>query len=142
MTLTPDGASALRAMLDTPAMFPRLKQPDWTAAAIKLAKKQIIAAGQTTEALIDLQTAIGEDIFQRTLDTLTAHQAKQLAKRIDPDVNQETIASCNMSLRHIRTILNGETPTYIASAETSATPDETAKPKNKYLGRKAFRTGR
>ncbi len=141
MSLTADGRAALQAMLSDPTLFSRVRDSDWTSAAVKLAKKQVIAAGQTTDSLNELKTRLGSDLFERTLDTLTAFQAKQLAKRIDPSVSQETIASCSMALTHIRAQMSG--------APTSAKPDtpdpaQTSddKPKNKYLGRKAFRTGR
>ena len=141
MSLTADGRAALQAMLSDPSLFSRVRDSDWTSAAIKLAKKQIIAAGQTTDSLNELKERLGVDLFERTLDTLTAFQAKQLAKRIDPAVMQETIASCSMALIHIRGQLSGSAPSSEKPAPASDEPPA-EKPKNKYLGRKAFRTGR
>ena len=131
---------AVSAILNAPNKFPRLKEADWRAVAVKLAKKQVIAAGQTSDTLNELKDVLGEPVFERTLDSLTAFQAKQLAKRIDPEVADETIASCSMALIHIRATLAGEPSPH--AVDQPAEKQEPVSAKNKYLGRKAFRTGR
>lgn len=144
MSLAGDGRAALTAMLSHRERFARIKDADWSMAAIKLAKKQLIAAGQKANDLNAIKDILGADTFERTLDTLTAFQAKQLAKRIDPTVLPETIASCSMALTHIRGILSGDLSETrpVENAETPEPAEAAEKPKNKYLGRKAFRTGR
>ncbi|MEM9226231.1 MAG: hypothetical protein AAGA24_06915 [Pseudomonadota bacterium] len=149
MSLIGDGREAMRALLDAPEHFARIKDGDFAAAAVKLAKKQIIAAGQTKADLAAIRDLLGVKTFESSLDTLTAFQAKQLARRLVPSVSTETIASCNMALAFIRRELDGiDQP--VAEPETiepaaSATVDQVEPPAprtNKYLGRKAFRTGR
>ena len=57
MALTETGHAALSAILANDAAFPRVKDADLTAAAIKLARKQIIAAGLTRDDLLHLREA-------------------------------------------------------------------------------------
>ena len=149
MSLIGDGREAMRSMLDAPERFARIKDGDFAAAAIKLAKKQIIAGGQTKTDLIAIRDVLGPRTFESSLDTLTAFQAKQLAKRLVPSVTPETIASCNMALAFIRSALDGddqptgEAPTIEQPASDTLQAAEPSEPRvNKYLGRKAFRTGR
>ncbi len=142
MSFDANGKTALKAILANTETFSRIKPADYSAVAIKLAKKQVIAAGQTIETLNALKGLLGEGIFERTLDTLTAFQAKQLAKRIDETVTQETIASCSMALVFIRAKLSGDGSEKTIEPKADSTPTEEPPKKNKYLGRKAFRTGR
>lgn len=143
MALTPDGRAAIHAILAHEDLFPRVKDADLSTAAIKLARKQLIAAGLTRDDLLKLKDALGADMFEKTLDSLTPHHIKLLARRLDksaPDIEVNTGSS---ALSYVRQVLAGE----IAPA-TETTEAEPQKPaadapaKNKYLGRKAFRTGR
>lgn len=142
MSLLGDGKAAMAAMVKEAALFPRIKPADWSAAAVRLAKKQVIAAGLTASDLRTIRTAIGAPVFDRTLDDLTAFQAKLLAKRIAPDVTQEDIASKSMALAVIRERLKSQPATEPDEppADDAASPagDTPAKP-NPYIGRKAFR---
>ncbi len=137
MSLIGDGRNALSAMLAQPSLFPRLSAADYSAAALKLAKKQIIAGGLSRADQLALKTALGDDIYERTLDSLTAYQIKLLAKRLDPSATPEALASGAMALDHVRAVLSGqETP------PPPQTNTPSPKSKNKYIGRKSFRTGR
>ncbi|MEM0984648.1 MAG: hypothetical protein AAGJ32_00230 [Pseudomonadota bacterium] len=145
MSLLADGKSAVAAMAREDDLFPRIKPADWSAAAVKLAKKQVISAGLTAGDLNAVKGAISPAIFEKTLADLTAFQAKLLAKRIDPSVTQEEIASKSMALIVIRDRLGkadqtsdtGE-PARAAAAPSDSAPDEPKK-SNPYIGRKAFR---
>ena len=146
MSLIVDGQAAMRAMLDAPDRFVRIKDRDWANAAIKLARKQLVAGRQDHGDLVALREALGADIFEKTLDTLTAHQAKQLAARIDPDHRQGDFATGASALDHIRIRLAEP----VAASKTQpdrdaangAGPRDAPRKPNPYLGRKAFRTGR
>lgn len=140
MSLTVDGKAALTAILTRDDLFTRVKPADLSQAAVKLAKKQLTAAGQGVSDLLALKTALGEDIFEKCLDSLTPHQAKQLARRLDPGAEEMSVNTGPSALRHVRAILSGATNPTAKTKEAS--PKEPAKKKNKYLGRKAFRTGR
>lgn len=140
MSLTVDGKAALTAILTREDLFTRVKPADLSLAAVKLAKKQITAAGQGVSDLLALKSALGEDIFEKCLDTLTPHQAKQLARRLDTGAEDIAVNTGPSALRHIRALVSGDTaPT---AQTTEASPTEPAPKTNKYLGRKAFRTGR
>ncbi len=146
MSLLGDGKAAMAAMVKEAALFPRIKPADWSAAAVKLAKKQVIAAGLTAKDLRTIRSAIGAPVFERTLNDLTAFQAKLLAKRIDPTVTPEEIASKAMALAIIQDRLRASTPSQGArpadgeAREPAGDADAESAPKaNPYLGRKAFR---
>ena len=83
MALIPDGRAALSAILAHETQFPRVKDSDLSAAAIKLARKQIIAAGLTRDDLLQLKATLGDDMFEKTLDSLTPYHVKLLARRLD-----------------------------------------------------------
>jgi len=144
MALTENGRTALTAVLNNETLFPRVKDADLVAAATKLARKQVIAAGLTRDDLLTLKTTIGSDVFEKTLEGLSPHHVKLLARRLDKTAPEIDVNTGSSALAYVRQILDGEA---VASAdaptETTAapTPDAAAK-KNKYLGRKAFRTGR
>lgn len=141
MALTDSGRSALTALLTHEGLFPRVKDKDLAAATIKLASKQVTAAGLGRDDLLAIKSALGADIFDKTLESLSPYHIKLLARRLDktaPDIEVNTASS---ALGFVRNILDGSPA--ISAAEP---PAETAPPvpekKNKYLGRKAFRTGR
>ncbi|MEL6725184.1 MAG: hypothetical protein AAFP81_02610 [Pseudomonadota bacterium] len=144
MALTGNGRDALLAILQNDALFPRIKDPDFSAVASKLARKQVTAAGLDRDDLLEIKRALGADVFEKTLEGLSPHHIKLLARRLDktaPDIEVNTGSS---ALSYVRQILAGEGATQTAAQESSeetSTPSEPPK-KNKYLGRKAFRTGR
>lgn len=139
MSLVVDGRKALEAMLKEPDVFSRVNPSDYAALAAKLAKKQVIAGGLNRDDQLKLRDTLGEDIYEKVLDDLTAHQAKLLARRLDPAVDPFEISTARVALRHIRAVLAGQTLSEPSTEEMP--PAEPATP-NKYMGRKAFRTGR
>ncbi len=141
MALIPDGRTALSAILANEPLFPRVKDSDLAAAAIKLARKQIIAAGLTREDLLKLQETLGADMFEKTLDSLTPYHVKLLARRLDKTAAEIEVNTGSSALSHVRKILSGDV-TPGTAAEPAESTERPAPAKNKYLGRKAFRTGR
>ena len=141
MALTPDGRAALKAILAHEDLFPRVKDADLSAAAIKLARKQLIAAGLTRDDLLTLKATLGPDMFEKSLDSLTPHHVKLLARRLDRNAPEIEVNTGSSALAYVRQILAGETSDAPSEPTADAAPDEAPK-KNKYLGRKAFRTGR
>ncbi len=143
MSLIPDGRAALTAILENPDLFSRVKPADLSGAAVKLAKKQMTAAGQDVAVLQSLKTALGADVFDKTLDALSPHHIKQLARRLDKEAPEIQVNTGSSALAHVRKLLAGTVSisTPEPSAETARPETDTPK-KNKYLGRKAFRTGR
>lgn len=141
MALIPDGRTALSAILAHESLFPRVKDSDLSGAAIKLARKQIVAAGLTRDDLLTLKETLGEDMFEKTLDSLTPYHVKLLARRLDKTAAEIEVNTGSSALSHVRKILSGDAAPN-AAAEPAATAEEPAPTKNKYLGRKAFRTGR
>lgn len=141
MALTDSGQAALTAILTQSALFERVKDKDLVAAAVKLARKQVTAAGLTIDDLHTLKTALGEDVFDKTLQSLSPHHIKLLARRLDKSAPEIEVNTGSSALSYVRQLLEGgqapETPAPEAPPE-----DDAAKKKNKYLGRKAFRTGR
>lgn len=139
MALIPDGRAALSAILAHQPLFPRVRDSDLAAAAIKLARKQIIAAGLSRDDLLALKETLGADMFEKTLDSLTPYHVKLLARRLDKTAAEIEVNTGSSALSHVRKVLAGDvTP----GAAPTAPPETQAPAKNKYLGRKAFRTGR
>ncbi len=141
MALIPDARTALSAILAHESLFPRVKDSDLSGAAIKLARKQIVAAGQTRDDLLTLKETLGEDMFEKTLDSLTPYHVKLLARRLDKTAAEIEVNTGSSALSHVRKVLSGDAEPN-AAAEPAASAEEPAPTKNKYLGRKAFRTGR
>jgi len=145
MTLTGHGRAALSAILENEALFPRVRDADLATVATKLARKQVIAAGLSRDDLLALKAQLGDTVFEKTLDGLSPHHVKLLARRLDKDAPEIEVNTGSSALSYVRQILAGDiSPATIpATSETPETqaPDTAAK-KNKYLGRKAFRTGR
>ena len=142
MALTDNGRTALSAVLNNETLFPRVKDADFVAAAIKLARKQVIAAGLTRDDLLKLKATIGAEVFEKTLEGLSPHHVKLLARRLDKSAPEIEVNTGSSALAYVRQILSGDVITETeAETPTTPTPDTAAK-KNKYLGRKAFRTGR
>jgi hypothetical protein len=147
MALSDNGREALSAILSNESLFPRIKDSDLSSVASKLARKQVIAAGLTREDLLELKAALGEIVFEKTLDGLSPHHVKLLARRLDKNAPEIEVNTGSSALSYIRQILNGDvSPSESVPAEPSPIATDTATPdapkKNKYLGRKAFRTGR
>jgi len=153
------GAEALKALL---AMaFSALGEKEYAAAAGLLTKKLMISAGQTVEVMQALRDAVGKDIFDAQLKSLTAHQARLLARRLDKTVPDLEVSTAGAAVAWIRGLMNGTAPAAVpdAAAETEAetptetetvtepTPDptdpEAPKPASggSYFGRRSFRTG-
>lgn len=141
MALTEPGRTALNAVLSNETLFPRVKDTDLAAAAIKLARKQVIAAGLTRGDLLKLKANIGAEIFAKTLEGLSPHHIKLLARRLDKSAPEIEVNTGSSALAYVRQILSGEA-TASAAEPAAPKPADTAAKKNKYLGRKAFRTGR
>lgn len=140
MSLVADGKSAIRAMLDDPGRFSALKAGDWAPVAVRLAKKQVNAARQDRSDLLAIREAIGEDVFEKTLDDLSAYHAKLLARRLDKGAPEAVLKTQASAIAHVRRVLGGEAR---PEAEAPAAPQRSEeRPANRYLGRKAFRTGR
>lgn len=143
MALTETGRSALLAVLNNETLFPRVKDADLTAAATKLARKQVIAAGLTRDDLLTLKTTIGAGVFEKTLEGLSPHHVKLLARRLDKSAPEIEVNTGSSALAYVRQILSGDVAASEAQPEPSPAPaPDVAAKKNKYLGRKAFRTGR
>lgn len=144
MSLIPDGRAALIAILDHPDLFSRVKPGDLASAATKLARKQLTAAGQGLADLHKLKETLGEDVFEKSLDSLSPHHLKQLARRLDKGAPEIEINTGSSALSHIRALMRGTVSPSEAAEPAATAPEEApaAAPKNKYLGRKAFRTGR
>lgn len=139
MALTDSGRSALTALLTHDALFPRVKEKDLAAAAVKLASKQVTAAGMGRNDLLTIKSALGAEIFDKTLESLSPYHIKLLARRLDKTAPEIEVNTGSSALAFIRKVLSDETPIAPLASEKAA---DTTPKKNKYLGRKAFRTGR
>ena len=154
----PSGFNAIKALVDSSADFRAVADKDWAAAAGLIVKKLLIAAGQTGESLIALRAAVGEEIFEAQLKSLSHHQAKLLAKRLDKSVADLEVSTARAAIGHIRTLLvpapvveeKAEEPEAEAAATDPATDETVTEPPtddtppaspNPYFGRKSFRTG-
>jgi len=151
------GAEALKSLL---AMaFSALGEKEYAAAAGLLTKKLMISAGQTVEVMQALRDAVGKDIFEAQLKSLTAHQARLLARRLDKTVPDLEVSTAGASVAWIRGLMNGTAPAAapeVAAEPAAETPAETVteptqeptepeapKPASggSYFGRRSFRTG-
>ena len=151
------GVDALKSLLSM--AFSALGEKEYAAAAGLLTKKLMISAGQTVEVMRALRDAVGKDIFEAQLKSLTAHQARLLARRLDKTVPDIEVSTAGAACAWIRDLMDGNTPDTVETAapvteapaeepaaeteaETPAEP-ETPKPASSgsYFGRKSFRTG-
>ncbi|MEO0607973.1 MAG: hypothetical protein AAFY82_07060 [Pseudomonadota bacterium] len=145
MALIPDGRAALKAILAHEDLFPRVKDTDLSSAAIKLARKQLIAGGLTRDDLLTLKDTLGSATFEKSLDSLTPHHVKLLARRLDRNAPEIEVNTGSSALAYVRQILAGGALSEIQEAgpdPASQAASDSVPIKNKYLGRKAFRTGR
>ena len=156
------GADALKAILTY--AFSALGEKEYAAAAGLLAKKLMISAGQTVDDMNALRDAVGNDIFEAQLKSLTAHQARLLARRLDKTVPDIEVSTAGAACAWIRDLLNGkphpvtpeappeapaeaestaetETPAETVTEPAEAEPPKPASGGSAYFGRKSFRTG-
>ena len=148
------GADALRALLGT--AFSALGEKDFAAAAGLLTRKLMNAAGQTVDDMRTLRDAVGPDIFEAQLKSLTAHQARLLARRLDKSVPDLEVSTAGAACAWIRGLMNGATPAPVeAPAEAEVRSEAPAEPvaettdpeppkpasSGSYFGRRSFRTG-
>ncbi len=159
----PSGYRAIKALVESQADLRAVADKDWAAAAGLIVRKLLIAAGQTSESLIALRATVGDEIFETQLKTLTHHQAKLLAKRLDKTVPDFDVSSAAAAIAHVRTLLapalvveekaadpepevttpdptTDETET-VSDASADDTPPSPPDSPNPYFGRKSFRTG-
>ncbi|MEX1250831.1 MAG: hypothetical protein WEA77_06505 [Hyphomonas sp.] len=164
------GFRAIQALVGSQADFRAVADKDWAAAAGLVVKKLLNAAGQSSDSLIALRAAVGDEIFETQLKSLSHHQARLLARRLDKSVPDLEVSTVRGAAAYIRTLLapapaaeekapEPETETAAdpsteetvitdpATEEAAAalTEDETppsppAGP-NPYFGRRSFRTG-
>lgn len=162
------GLKAIEALIAARGDFSAIADKDWAAAAGLIVKKLLVSAGQSHASLTALRDAVGEDIFDGQLKTLSHHQAKQLARRLDKAAPDLEVSTARAAIAYIRTLLapasipqieaqEPESAADPSTEETTAadpatnesmdgtTDDETppsppATP-NPYFGRKSFRTG-
>ncbi|MEM9178944.1 MAG: hypothetical protein AAGA89_04500 [Pseudomonadota bacterium] len=142
MALTDSGRTALTALLTHEGLFPRVKDKDLAAAAVKLASKQVTAAGLGREDLLAIQSALGAEIFEKTLESLSPYHIKLLARRLDKSAPEIEVNTGSSALAFVRKILSDESAAKTAPDPAPAKAVDNPPKKNKYLGRKAFRTGR
>ena len=141
------GAAALAALLGNRDRFSKLADKDFAAAAGLLVRKLMISAGQTKDDMVFLRDAVGQDIFESELKSLSAYHARLLARRLDKTVDDYEVSTAGAAAAHIRKVMSGEAIASEAAApaeippsdDTPPTDDDT--PKNTYFGRKSFRTG-
>ncbi|MGE6698884.1 hypothetical protein ACQKH5_14400 [Hyphomonas sp. NPDC076900] len=107
---------------------------DWAAAAGMIAKKLLLSAGQTPESLAQVRAAIGDEAFNVQLKSLTHHQARQLARRLDKRVPDFEVSTASAAAAHVRKLLAAvklaepeaePEPVETLEVETAA-PEETA----------------
>lgn len=146
------GVDALQALLSM--AFSALGEKEYAAAAGLLTKKLMNSAGQTLDDMKALRDAVGHDIFEAQLRSLTAHQARLLARRLDKTVPDLEVSTAGAACAWIRGLMEGSASAPEAAAEAPAEPEppaetvpepaeaEAPKPaSNAYFGRKSFRTG-
>lgn len=98
------GIQAVNALLRLQDQL-QVSDKDWAAAAGMIAKKLLLSAGQTPESLALVQAAIGEDAFNVQLKSLTHHQARQLARRLDKRVPDFEVSTASAAAAHVRKLL-------------------------------------
>lgn len=153
-----NAAGALQALLDARDGFARVPEKDWAAAAGLIVKKLLISAGQTVETIQAIRAATGDEIFETQLKSLTHHQARLLARRLDKSVPDIEVSTAGAAIAWVRALLAaGEAPaaedkpdSWSAPApsltDAEAAPEEatgdpaTPPPANPYFGRRSFRS--
>ncbi|MEM7460906.1 MAG: hypothetical protein AAF331_15690 [Pseudomonadota bacterium] len=140
--MTDSGRSALTALLTHEGLFPRVKDKDLAAAAVKLASKQVTAAGLGRDDLLAIKSALGAEVFEKTLESLSPYHIKLLARRLDKTAPEIEVNTGSSALAFVRKVLDADKGSEAAPPPAPETTADTTPKKNKYLGRKAFRTGR
>ncbi len=159
------GLNAVQALIEAQGTFPAIADKDWAAAASLIVKKLLTSAGQTAESLVALRSAVGAPIFDTQLKTLSHHQARQLARRLDKAVPDLEVSTARAAIAHILILLVPAIPEPAAidpvTDHITAEPEALAEPEtaeaetpgdgdtppsppaapNPYFGRKSFRTG-
>lgn len=157
-------AGALQALLDARAGFASVPDRDWAAAAGLIVKKLLISAGQTVETITAIKAAVGDEIFETQLKSLTHHQARLLARRLDKSVPDLEVSTAGAAIAWVRALLAaGEAPApeekpadtsaawdapTVSLTDADAAPEETTSdedpasppPANPYFGRRSFRS--
>lgn len=98
------GIQAINALLGLQETL-GVSDKDWAAAAGMIAKKLLLSAGQTPETLALVRAAIGEEAFNVQLKSLTHHQARQLARRLDKRVPDFEVSTASAAAAHLRKLL-------------------------------------
>jgi hypothetical protein len=101
-------AGALQALLDARSRFTSVSDKDWAAATGLIVKKLLLSAGQTTESIRAIRGTVGEEIFEAQLKSLTHHQARLLARRLDKTVPDLEVSTAGAAIAHIRLTLAGQ----------------------------------
>jgi hypothetical protein len=153
------GFRAIQALVAAQAGPLSVADKDWAAAAGLIVKKLIVSGGQTPDSLNALRAAVGDEIFDAQLKTLSHHQARLLARRLDKSVPDLEISTARAAIAWIRIALTPAPepvapPTDEPAAEEATpqeavteTPDDPGTDEtppttpNPYFGRKSFRTG-
>ena len=104
------GADALRALLCLQDRLDAVTDKDWAAAAGMIVKKLLLSAGQTPESLAVIKASVGEEIFSVQLKSLTHHQARQLARRLDKRVPDFEVSTASAAVAHTRKLLAAVKP--------------------------------
>ncbi|ABI78038.1 hypothetical protein HNE_1299 [Hyphomonas neptunium ATCC 15444] len=104
------GADALRALLGLQTQLEgAVTDKEWSAAAGMIVKKLLLSAGQTPDSLAIIKAAVGEEIFIAQLKSLTHHQARQLARRLDKRVPDFEVSTASAAVAHARKLLSAVT---------------------------------
>ena len=100
------GADALRALLGLQTeLEAAVTDKEWSAAAGMIVKKLLLSAGQTPDSLAVIKASVGEEIFTAQLKSLTHHQARQLARRLDKRVPDFEVSTASAAVVHVRGLL-------------------------------------
>lgn len=121
------GIQAINALLGLQETL-GVSDKDWAAAAGMIAKKLLLSAGQTPETLALVRAAIGEEAFNVQLKSLTHHQARQLARRLDKRVPDFEVSTASAAAAHVRKLLAAvklPEPEPVPEAEPEPEPVET-----------------
>lgn len=99
------GRKAIESLIAAQDAGLTVADKDWGAAAGLIVRKLLVSGSQTPASLIALREAVGEDIFDGQLKTLSHHQARQLARRIDRSVPDLEVSTARAAIAWIRTAL-------------------------------------
>lgn len=144
------GFKAIQALVAAQEGPLSVADKDWTAAAGLIVKKLLVSGGQTADSLNSLRAAVGDEIFDAQLKTLSHHQARLLARRLDKSVPDLEISTARAAIVWIRTALAPIAPptdepepeeTVTAPPEDTGSDETPPTSPNPYFGRKSFRTG-